>query len=206
MADLKEAIKDKVIRQIEIQTLEGEGNLLQSVITGEGNREEMEEKEQRNSMIPIMAVDMEYSKNRIVELQNFIKIMMVPNIDYGFIPGCPKPMLFKPGAEKLCDIYRLSKQIEVIKRMEDWDKGIFHYEVKAALTNKKTGLVESEGLGNCNNREKKFARRAPFFCNQQCFKNGKETSRCRCNVRSNQNIRNIWAGHGKPCGLRGGEK
>lgn len=162
MADLKETIKDKVIRQTEIQTLEGEGNLLQSVITEEGEREGMEEKEQRNSMIPAMVVDMEYAKSRIVELQNFIKVMMVPNIDYGFIPGCPKPMLFKPGAEKLCDIYGLSKQIEVIKRMEDWDKGIFHYEVKATLTNKRTGLVESEGLGSCNNREKKFAGQDPF--------------------------------------------
>lgn len=87
---------------------------------------------------------------------------MVPNIDYGFIPGCSKPMLFKSGAEKLCDIYGLTKQIEVVKHMEDWDKGIFHYEVKATLINKRSGCIESEGVGCCNNREKKFAGQDPF--------------------------------------------
>lgn len=46
--------------------------------------------------------------------------------------------------------------------MENWDKGIFCYEIKAVLINKRTGKIEAERLGSCNNREKKYASQDPF--------------------------------------------
>lgn len=112
--------------------------------------------------VPQFEISLKEAKDRILQLQDFIHFMMVPNVDYGFIPNCPKPTLFKPGAEKLCDVYGFSKQIEIINRIEDFDKGLFHYEVKATLTNKRTGLVEAEGIGCCNNREKKYVSQDPF--------------------------------------------
>lgn len=112
--------------------------------------------------VPHMAINIQSARDRIVELQNFIKYMMVPNIDYGFVKGCPKPMLLKSGAEKLCDIYGFSKQIEITQRINDWDKGIFYFEIKAILINKKTGIIESEGVGCCTNKEKKFAGQDAF--------------------------------------------
>lgn len=117
---------------------------------------------EENKSVPQMAIDIQSAKDRIVELQNFIKYMMVPNIDYGFVKGCPKPMLLKAGAEKLCDIYGFSKQIEITQRVNDWDKGIFYFEIKAILINKKTGVIESEGVGCCTNKEKKFAGQDAF--------------------------------------------
>ena len=84
-------------------------------------------------------------------LQSFVREMMVPNVDYGLIPKCDKPSLFKSGAEKLCDIFGFSKRVEVLNRIENWETGVFHYEVKISLYNKRTGLIEAEGIGSCNN-------------------------------------------------------
>lgn len=103
-----------------------------------------------------MAYSLEQARERIVMLQNFIKDMMAEGIDYGIIPGTNKRCLFKSGAEKLCDIFGFSKKIEIVSRVENFEKGIFHYEVKAILISKRNGEVEAEGVGSCNNMEKKF--------------------------------------------------
>lgn len=108
------------------------------------------------SVIPDFVISINEAKERIAMLQNFVKEMMILNVDYGLIPRCDKPSLFKSGAEKLCDIFGFSKHIEVINRLEDWENGLFHYEVKATLINKKTGFIEAEGIGSCNNRERKY--------------------------------------------------
>lgn len=108
------------------------------------------------SIVPDFAITLNDAKNRVELLQSFVKEMMIINIDYGFIPSCSKPSLFKSGAEKLCDIFGFSKKIEILNRVEDWEKALFHYEIKTILINKKTGLIEAEGIGSCNNRERKY--------------------------------------------------
>lgn len=107
-------------------------------------------------IVPGFEITLSQAKERIAILQNFVKEMMVQNVDYGFIPKSDKPSLFKPGAEKLCDIFGFSKQIEILNRIEDWDKGLFSYDAKVILTSKRTGLIEAEGIGSCNSREKKY--------------------------------------------------
>ncbi len=103
------------------------------------------------SVVPEFAITIMDAKNRIEMLQSFVREMMVPNVDYGLIPKCDKPSLFKSGAEKLCDIFGFSKRVEVLNRIENWETGVFHYEVKISLYNKRTGLIEAEGIGSCNN-------------------------------------------------------
>lgn len=118
------------------------------------------------SVIPDFAISICQAKERIALLQNFVKEMMIPNIDYGLIPGCQKPSLYKSGAEKLCDIFGFSKQLEITNRIEDWEKGMFSYEVKITLINKRTNLIEAEGIGSCNNHEKKYKNQDSFtICN-----------------------------------------
>ncbi len=107
-------------------------------------------------VVPTFAISLAEARNRVKLMQEFIKDMMVPGVDYGQIPGCLKPSLFKSGAEKLCDIFGFSKQVEVINRTADWEKGIFSYEIKVILINKRTGFIEAEGLGFCNTMEKKY--------------------------------------------------
>lgn len=114
------------------------------------------------SYVPEFAITMNEARERINMLQSFVKEMMISKVDYGFIPNCDKPSLFKSGAEKLCDIFGFSKQIEILNRVEDWDKGLFHYEVKTILKNKRTGIIEAEGIGSCNTKERKYIKQDSY--------------------------------------------
>ena len=114
---------------------------------------EQEESYQRNAD---MAFSLDQARERISMLQDFIRDIMVDGVDYGSLPNTDKRCLFKSGAEKLCDIFGFSKKIDIISRVEDFEKGIFHYEVKAILINKRSGIIEAEGVGSCNNMEKKY--------------------------------------------------
>lgn len=117
-------------------------------------------------VVPQFATTFTEAKDRIQMLQKFVKEFMIPGVDYGIIPGCQKPSLLKPGCEKLTDIFGFSKLITVSNRMEDWHQGFFSYEVKATLINKRTGLVEAEGLGSCNSKERKYKNQDAFsICN-----------------------------------------
>lgn len=147
---LREKLEEKV-QNIETEDLVGQEESSKIVTFGR------QENVQPISVVPDFAITLNEAKQRIEILQKFVKEMMIPEIDYGVIPGCKKPSLYKSGAEKLCDIFGLSKHIEIINRMEDWDNKIFHFEVKAVLINKRTGHIEAEGIGCCNNKEKKYA-------------------------------------------------
>lgn len=107
-------------------------------------------------LAPTFVVTADEIQQRIQELQQFVKGYMVKDEDYGTIPGTQKPTLYKPGAEKLCDVYGFIKEFAIVDRIEDWDKGRFTYTVKAILRSKRTGLVEAEGLGQCNSMEAKY--------------------------------------------------
>jgi hypothetical protein len=107
-------------------------------------------------IVPSFAVSLSEVESRIHMLQQFVKKYMISGEDYGIIPGIQKPSLLKPGAEKLCDVYGFSKLVEVKHRVEDWEKGFFHYEVEVTLINKKTNLIEAQGIGACNSKEKKY--------------------------------------------------
>lgn len=109
-----------------------------------------------NTIVPSFAISLEEVENRIHMLDQFIKKHMKKGEDYGEIPGISKPTLLKPGAEKLCDVYGFSKMVEVKSRVEDWEKGFFHYEVEVTLINKKNNILEAQGVGSCNSKERKY--------------------------------------------------
>jgi len=97
------------------------------------------------------------AKARTRELADLVKEYLVPGEDYGLPGQAPKPSLFKPGAEKLCLAFGLTKKVEVVGRLEDWEGGFFHYLVKVSLISKSGGWLEAEGLGCCNTREARLA-------------------------------------------------
>lgn len=126
------------------------------------------------NIVPEFAITLQEAKDRIRMLREFVKEMMVSGVDYGNIPGTNKPTLLKPGAEKLCDIFGFSKTVEVLNRVEDWQDGFMHYEVKVTLINKRSGIIEAEGLGSCNTLEKKFAKQDPYTILNSILKMGKK--------------------------------
>ncbi|RBP04962.1 hypothetical protein [Rossellomorea aquimaris] len=129
-----------------------------------GNRKVIPIKE-RNvevNLVPSLAISLTEAKERIDLLEQFVKEMMNEGLDYGMIKGFRKPTLLKPGAEKLCDIFGFSKHVNIVNRIENWEEGIFAYDVKVTLVSKQTGYMEAEGIGTCNNKEQSFINQDPF--------------------------------------------
>jgi hypothetical protein len=118
-------------------------------------------KENRN-IVPCLAISLNEAKERIEILKQFVNELMVEGVDYGRIDGFEKPTLLKPGAEKLCDIFGFSKHVNIMNRIEIWEKGMFSYDIKVTLVSKQTGLIEAEGIGTCNSKEKSFINQDPF--------------------------------------------
>ena len=102
------------------------------------------------------------SQKRIEQLNTFVEDVMIKGVDYGLINGFSKPTLLKPGAEKLCDVFGFSKTADVTNRIEDWNRGIFAYEVKVTLIQKENQVIEAEGIGSCNSKEASFRQQDSF--------------------------------------------
>ncbi|RYX82220.1 hypothetical protein EON83_20370 [bacterium] len=110
--------------------------------------------------MPEMVITSAEYERRMNDVRQFVREQMILEADYGCIPSTPKPTLFKPGAEKLLAIFGFSTKYETTHRVENFcDKVPFcSYEVKVSVVNKRTGIVEAEGLGACNSRERKYAK------------------------------------------------
>ena len=106
--------------------------------------------------VPRFVLTVGEMQHRIQELQAFVKSQMVKDVDYGTIPGTKKPTLYKPGAEKLAAMYGFAQHVDVVRQVEDWDREFFHYEVRVELINKRTRVVEAQGVGSANSRETRY--------------------------------------------------
>jgi len=97
---------------------------------------------------------------RFGTLVNFVKQVMREGVDYGTIPGTPKPTLLKPGAEKLTTLFGLSVKFQEIKVVEDWSgeghggEPFFFYHYQCQLY--RGALLIAEADGSCNSRESKY--------------------------------------------------
>lgn len=109
-----------------------------------------------SDVFPDFAVDPAEMTRRTAMLKEYVREHMTEGEDYGIIPGGNKPTLFKPGAEKLNAVFGLSPLVEINNRIEDWDSSFVAYEVKVTLLNKRTQVIEAEGVGSCNSRERKY--------------------------------------------------
>jgi hypothetical protein len=98
----------------------------------------------------------------ISQFQQVVRQTLKDGYDYGVIPGVNKPSLFKPGAEKINMLFRSNPKYEFLDRTADYEKGLFIYEIRCTLYHSSAesgNLVEvpiSQGVGSCNNKEKKF--------------------------------------------------
>jgi hypothetical protein len=81
--------------------------------------------------------------------------VMVEGEDYGKIPGCgDKPSLLKPGAEKLCMLFRLSPEYDVSE--SDLGGGHLAVSIKCRLRSIHDGQIWGEGLGSASTMETKW--------------------------------------------------
>jgi hypothetical protein len=96
-------------------------------------------------------------EDRRASILQLMKKVMRKGIDYGHIPGAPKPTLLKPGAEKLCALFQLANRIEVTNLSME---GVAAYEVKVRLYTIGTDVLCGEGVGTCSSLETKYKWRA----------------------------------------------
>jgi hypothetical protein len=89
-------------------------------------------------------------------LGEYVKREMVPGTDFGLIPGTDRRSLLKPGAEKLCSLFRCTPRFEIVEKTEDWDKPFFYYLFRVTVETNDGGAVVAEGFGSANSMEGKW--------------------------------------------------
>lgn len=95
------------------------------------------------------------SANHYKMMIAFVKQQMHRDVDFGVIPGTNnKPVLLKPGAEKLCRLFNLYPQLELVQSVTDFDKPLFHYHYRCTIY--RHGEPVGQGEGCCNSKEKKY--------------------------------------------------
>jgi hypothetical protein len=70
---------------------------------------------------------------KIADFQAVVQGALKPGHDYGIIPGCDKPSLFKPGAEKINMLMGVATGYEIMSKEEDFDKGFYAYNIRCFL-------------------------------------------------------------------------
>ena len=129
-------------------------------------------------LTPVMNIDL--AKRRLAEFQEFVKGYLVPDEDYGTIPGTAKPTLYKSGADKLCEIYGLADEYEFVTQVEKFeaDPPLFDYTLKCILTSRRDSRLVGTGVGSCNSYEGKYkwrdSQRSCPNCHKACIIKGKE--------------------------------
>jgi len=97
---------------------------------------------------------------RIAEMRAVVQKNLVEGHDYGKIPGCPKPSLWKPGAEKILILFGLASEYEIIDKVQDYEKGFFAFTVRCFLS--RNGMPVTQGVGHCNTKERKYQKSNPY--------------------------------------------
>jgi len=95
-------------------------------------------------------------------IQEVMKAVMKNGVHYGVIPGCPKPSLFKAGAEKIAATFRIAVKSEVEDLSTDDEK---HYRV-TCTGHAQNGIVLGSAVGECSSNEEKFRWRSPV-CDEE---------------------------------------
>lgn len=92
---------------------------------------------------------------QVTLIQEAMRAVMRSDEHYGVIPGTgSKPTLLKPGAEKLCLLFRLDPEYEVVREHSGDD--YIGITMRCTLFHIPTGNRVGSGIGSCNTREKKY--------------------------------------------------
>ncbi len=96
---------------------------------------------------------------QVGQIQDLMKAGMRDTEHYGVIPGCgDKPALLKPGAEKLCLMFRLAPRFEI--QTVDMPNGHREYRVTCSLYHINSGAFWGSGVGSCSTMESKYRYRS----------------------------------------------
>jgi hypothetical protein len=92
-------------------------------------------------------------KAQVNRIQEVLETVMKKDIHYGTIPGCKKPSLWKPGAEKIAVTFHLAPDPQV----EDLSIGdIIRFRVRCELLVMPDNRFVGAGIGECSTEEDKY--------------------------------------------------
>jgi hypothetical protein len=91
------------------------------------------------------------------KIQQALSEAMREDVHYGTIPGTQKPTLLKPGAQKLCVLFRLAPSFQTERIFHE--DGHLTVVSNCVLTHIPTGYVIAGGDGLCTTRETRYAYR-----------------------------------------------
>src|SRR5262245_38875149 len=121
------------------------------------NMEALAVREESAALLPVMSI--ETATERYKTIVTYVQRLMNEGTDFGKIPGTTKNTLLKPGAEKLCTLFGLSKRFQLVEHVEDWrgdqtGEPFFNYLYRCALYRGDVLIAEADG--SCNSRESKY--------------------------------------------------
>lgn len=108
---------------------------------------------QSRSLIVAHAMTLKDLQAQITRIRQAMKAVMEPGVHYGVIPGTPKPTLYKPGAELLFAMFRISPEPD-IDDLSTEDE--IRYRVRVRGVHAPTGNVIGWGVGECSTNEEKY--------------------------------------------------
>jgi hypothetical protein len=119
---------------------------------------ELERREQKDELALRYERTPEDLVAQVATIQRVLEAVMKEDVHYGVIPGTEKPTLLKPGAEKLCLLFRLRPKFA--RELREEADGHLTVTSVCSLYHIPTGdcLVE-EMAGRCSTRESKYAYR-----------------------------------------------
>lgn len=109
------------------------------------------------SLVLAPVMDIALAKKRLAEFQEFVAGYLKEDEDFGIIPGTAKPTLYKPGADKLCELYGLADTYRfAIPPVEDFkaEPPLFDYTIECSLWHR--DRLVATGMGSCNSYESKY--------------------------------------------------
>ena len=97
-------------------------------------------------------------RQQILLFKEFVNSQLVQGTDYGNIPGCKMPCLFKPGAEKLLRLFNLGTRVVGRDEKIDLEAGYaqFSYTIEVFSTRNNQAISQCEG--SANSKESKYAK------------------------------------------------
>lgn len=96
-------------------------------------------------------------------LREFVTSQLRQEVDFGTIPGTPKPTLFKPGAEKLSQLFGLGVKVMLSDRIIEREGNFAMFTYRAEVYPLRSpDLIIATSEGSCNSQEKKYANRRKY--------------------------------------------
>lgn len=108
--------------------------------------------------VPSIVLSLEQMAENLRLLDEIRRKILRPGVDYDAVPGTDKPVLLKPGAERLLQFFGLGHRIQCVDQKEDWDRGFFYYRFKATIVKQYPGntIVVAECEGSANSKESRY--------------------------------------------------